>query len=191
MFTNKHNQFWKGVQESIGGAYYERKYWKSPGVIKNYKSSLLTFDYYYFQTVVQSFSYEKYITRATARYTPLQVFSFSIYEPNFFQWLCISFHPKRNKIKINNKTYAYTTNNNDLFQLIFLDPQLLNLFGQLEKVNLRTSDHKGIWEKALPENEIELCYFRNGLIKDKESIILLNDLLEKVLDKFNQFRIIA
>ena len=87
-------------------------------------------------------------------------------------------------------TFIIKTNDEFKLKALLSNKNIRKHIQCIKGANLQISDQKGIWGVNLPETELELSLFVEGLIGEVETLKLIHILFVKMLDQLEQIKAI-
>lgn len=176
---------WKSFTGQVNGQYIDRSYWHSDKTEVTYNNWKIIFDNYIEYKTVSNTTIQQTYTRVTAAYITIDDFRFEIARKNILSAIGTLFG--RQDIIIGDskfdKDFVIKSNNPSQIKALLSNNEIRRRIEEQPKINLETSDQKGVWEDKLPDNELELSFFVEGKIKDIAQLKAIYKLFTLLLDR--------
>lgn len=176
---------WKSFTGQVNGRYIDRSYWHSDKTEVTYNNWKIIFDNYIEYKTVSNTTIQQTYTRVTAAYITIDDFRFEIARKNILSTIGTLFG--RQDIIIGDskfdKDFVIKSNNPSQIKALLSNNEIRRRIEEQPKINLETSDQKGVWEDKLPDNELELSFFVEGKIKDIAQLKAIYKLFTLLLDR--------
>ena len=184
--------FLRTFAKETGGEFIEGQYWHSDKVSLPYKETIIVFDNYTYYTTSGGNSYTKLYTRVIAPFISNYNFTFELYKTGYISNFLKIFGAQDIKIGDTEFDKAYTIKSSNELKVksLLSDKFIRRQIQKIPKLNLQISNQKGIWEEELPENHYELGFFTEDEIKDINTFLQINELMQLVLTHLKDINVI-
>lgn len=185
IFNNKKVNIWKVFAEEMNATFIPAKHdqcAKTEIVYGDWK--IILDNYFLYESNLKNKTY----TRVTTRYESIDNFRFEIYNKTFIRTIEKLFGAQDIAIERPDfdKKYIVKSNNKFKIKSLLQNEEIRKRIEAIKEINIETSDRKGVWEKKLPENEFDLCYFALKEIETTKELKELLELFKLLLDYLTQ-----
>lgn len=180
IFGPAKNVIWKQIANDIGGAYIDGGFWKRDELRYAYLEWELLLDTVHRDKITY--------TRLRVPFKNKDDLQLKVYRKGFFSSIGKFFGMQDIEIRDRrfNENYIIQGNSKRKIEKLLNDPKLKALFEMVPKVHVQIKPDEGWFGKTYPDGVNVLVFEQAGILKNKETLLLLFRLFTTLLERLVQ-----